>query len=73
MRILGETLCTHVEPEPDAMLDEALIRSFTGERIAHFKVPRVIRFEANLPREDSGKIIKRKLRDPYWETTGRRI
>ncbi len=27
----------------------------------------------SLPREDSGKIFKRRLRDPYWERAGRRI
>jgi long-chain acyl-CoA synthetase len=27
----------------------------------------------SLPREDSGKIFKRRLRDPYWEQAGRRI
>jgi long-chain acyl-CoA synthetase len=26
-----------------------------------------------LPREDSGKIFKRKLRDPYWDKVGRKI
>src|SRR6202040_3464411 len=69
----GETLCAHIEPEPGVVLAETAIRSFLRERLPHFKVPRIIRFEANLPREDSGKIMKRKLRDPYWETTGRRI
>jgi len=69
----GETLCAHIEPEPGVVLAETAIRSFLRERLAHFKVPRIIRFEANLPREDSGKIMKRKLRDPYWEMTGRRI
>jgi long-chain acyl-CoA synthetase len=69
----GETLCAHIEPEPGDTLDEALIRAFLRERLAGFKVPRLIRFETNLPREDSGKIMKRKLRDPYWEATGRRI
>jgi len=44
-----------------------------AKKLAGFKVPRVIRFETGLPREDSGKIMKRKLRDPYWEATGRRI
>ena len=29
--------------------------------------------EAELPREDSGKIFKRKLREPYWEGLERRI
>jgi acyl-CoA synthetase (AMP-forming)/AMP-acid ligase II len=42
----GETLCAHIEPEPDAVLDEATIHSFLRERLADFKVPRVIRFES---------------------------
>jgi long-chain acyl-CoA synthetase len=33
----------------------------------------VLRFAADLPREDSGKIMKRKLREPYWAEAGRRI
>ena len=69
----GESLCAHIEPEPGAVLDEAAVHSFLRERLADFKVPRVIRFDTNLPREDSGKIMKRKLRDPYWEATGRQI
>ena len=69
----GETLCAHVEPEPGAILDEAMVRQWLREQLADFKVPRVIRFETDLPREDSGKIMKRKLREPYWAGTGRRI
>jgi long-chain acyl-CoA synthetase len=69
----GESLCAHIEPESGAVLDEAAVHSFLRERLADFKVPRMIRFDTNLPREDSGKIMKRKLRDPYWEATGRRI
>jgi len=45
--------------------------TFLGERLADFKVPRVINFETALPREDSGKVIKRKLREAYWTETGR--
>ena len=69
----GEELCAYVEPEPDAALDGAMVRAHLSERLADFKMPRVIRFESGLPREDSGKIMKRKLRDSYWEATGRRI
>jgi long-chain acyl-CoA synthetase len=69
----GETLCAYIEPEPGTVLDKAVVHSFLRERLADFKLPRVIRFEIDLPREDSGKIMKRKLRDPYWEATGRRI
>ena len=69
----GEQLCAYIEPERDAALDEASVRAHLSRHLADFKVPRVIRFESGLPREDSGKIMKRKLREPYWEATGRRI
>jgi long-chain acyl-CoA synthetase len=69
----GEKLCAHIEPNPEMPLDVAEITAFLSERLADFKVPRVIKFETALPREDSGKIIKRKLREPYWAQTGRRI
>jgi long-chain acyl-CoA synthetase len=42
-------------------------------RLADFEVPRVVRFETTLPREDSSKIIKRELRESYWADTGRNI
>ena len=71
--VYGEALCAYLEPEEGAGLSEAAVRAFLADRLAGFKVPRVIRFETGLPREDSGKIMKRKLRDPYWEATGRRI
>jgi fatty-acyl-CoA synthase len=35
--------------------------------LAHYKCPRSIDFEAELPRGDNGKLYKRVLRDPYWE------
>jgi long-chain acyl-CoA synthetase len=69
----GETLCCCIEAETGVALGEAEVRAFLGERLASFKVPRTIRFEHDLPREDSGKIIKRRLRDPYWTAVGRRI
>jgi long-chain acyl-CoA synthetase len=41
------------------------LREFCRERLAHFKCPRTVDFTAELPREDTGKIFKRKLRDEY--------
>lgn len=43
------------------------------ERIANYKVPRKVLFQAVLPREDTGKIFKRRLRDPYWAGRTRRV
>ena len=49
------------------------MRRFLQERFADYKVPRLVSFHDGLPREESGKIFKRRLRAPYWEKAGRRI
>jgi long-chain acyl-CoA synthetase len=69
----GERIAAYVEPQDGARLDEGRVRAFLGTRLAAFKLPKLIRFETGLPREDSGKIFKRKLRAPYWENAGRQI
>ena len=69
----GEQICAHVEPLPGAALDAASVRSFLGQHVARYKVPKVVELSASLPREDSGKIFKRKLRNQYWEKVGRSI
>jgi len=50
--------------EPDDDLSEALI-AFCRERLAHYKCPRSVDFVDDLPRLDSGKIQRRKVRDRY--------
>src|SRR5262249_2991114 len=69
----GEALAAYVEPQEGATLTADAVRAWLRERTAGYKVPRLIRFERGLPREDSGKIFKRKLRAPYWEKAGRQI
>jgi long-chain acyl-CoA synthetase len=69
----GESLAAHVELQPGAELADAQVREFLGEHMARYKIPKVIEFATALPREDSGKIFKRKLRAPYWEEAGRQI
>jgi long-chain acyl-CoA synthetase len=69
----GESLCAYLEPEPGAGLNADEVRRFLTSRLARYKVPKVVEFHSELPREDSGKIFKRKLRAPYWEKAGRQI
>ncbi len=69
----GESVAAVVEKRPGAALSAEDVRDFLRQRIAAYKVPRLVEFQRDLPREDSGKIFKRKLRDPYWEKAGRRI
>ncbi|WP_445083502.1 AMP-binding enzyme, partial [Bradyrhizobium sp. TM233] len=56
-------------PDTGEQLSAAAVQAFLRERLANFKVPKEVRFLEALPREATGKIFKRKLRDPYW--TGR--
>jgi long-chain acyl-CoA synthetase len=69
----GESLMAIVEPQPGATLDPGTIRAHAAAHLAGYKVPRRIEIGRDLPREDSGKIFKRRLRDPFWETAGRAI
>jgi long-chain acyl-CoA synthetase len=69
----GEALMAVVEPQAGVTLDVAAIRAQLKASLADYKVPKYIEIQAQLPREDSGKIFKRRLRDPYWERAGRRI
>ena len=69
----GEALAAAVQPQPGARLDAAAVQAWLRGRIAGYKVPRVVCFMDALPREDSGKIFKRQLKQPYWEGSGRRI
>lgn len=63
----GERLFACVEPEPGAVLSSAAVQEFLRGRLANFKVPKDIQFLDALPREASGKIFKRKLRDLHRE------
>jgi len=69
----GEALAAYIQPHDGAALEPDAVRAFLRKHLADYKVPRVIEFAAELPREESGKIFKRKLREPYWRDAGRRI
>lgn len=69
----GESIAAAVALVEGATLDLGTARAWLGKRIAAYKLPRKLDLHDELPREDSGKIFKRKLREPYWEAAGRRI
>jgi long-chain acyl-CoA synthetase len=69
----GEALAAAIQPHPKNEMTSTAVQEYLRERIAGYKVPRVVTFHEALPREDSGKIFKRVLREPYWKNTGRRI
>ncbi|QUS38798.1 long-chain fatty acid--CoA ligase [Tardiphaga alba] len=64
----GERLVGCVELEEGTTLTSADIQAYLKQRLANFKVPKEIHFHEALPRESTGKIFKRKLRDLYQPT-----
>jgi long-chain acyl-CoA synthetase len=69
----GEAVCAVVQPMPGETLTEAEVKAWLRGQVAGYKVPKRVEMAAELPREDSGKIFKRKLREPFWEGLDRRI
>ena len=69
----GESVMAVLQPSEGASLGAAALRAQLRPHLAGYKIPRRIEFSARLPREDSGKIMKRLLREPYWAGTGRKI
>ena len=69
----GEALMAVIEPAPGTVPDLNEIRAGLMTRLAHYKVPKYFEIRSSLPREDSGKIFKRVLREPYWRNSGRNI
>jgi long-chain acyl-CoA synthetase len=57
-------------PSPELADD---IMTYCRERLAHFKCPRSVDFEPALPRTETGKLLKRHLRERYWAVAGRQI
>ncbi|AVO46861.1 acyl-CoA synthetase [Phreatobacter cathodiphilus] len=69
----GESIMAVIAPQPGVEIDPAALKAELSTRIADYKLPRHIEIRDDLPREDSGKIFKRRLRDPYWAAAGRAI
>jgi long-chain acyl-CoA synthetase len=72
----GEEIKAVVQPEDltadrDALREDILARC--ADRLAKYKRPRTIDFTDELPRDPSGKLYKRRLRDPYWQGRERAI
>jgi long-chain acyl-CoA synthetase len=62
----GETVKAVVVRGPESALSETEIIAFAREHLGRFKCPTSIDFAATLPRNPSGKLLKRELREPYW-------
>ncbi|WP_431283596.1 AMP-binding protein [Humitalea sp. 24SJ18S-53] len=61
----GEALVAVVQPRPGQAPEADAMRAWLRERLAGYKVPRIIWFLPELPRDSMGKIFKRRLREGF--------
>ena len=69
----GETVRAIVVRRPDAELTEEELIDWSRERLAGFKRPRSVDFTDTIPRNPSGKILKRELRERHWAGRERQV
>ncbi|WP_205014309.1 long-chain-fatty-acid--CoA ligase [Nocardioides albidus] len=69
----GESVKAVVALKDGSDASEAELVGWTRERLAHFKAPRSVDIVDALPRNPTGKILKRELRKPYWQGQDRQV
>jgi acyl-CoA synthetase (AMP-forming)/AMP-acid ligase II len=69
----GEAVKAICVPKPGVDIDTDAVIAWSRERIAGFKVPKSIDIISALPRNASGKILRKDLRAPYWEGRERQV
>ncbi len=63
----GEAVKAAVVLRAGQALEARELIAFVRERMAHYKCPKTVDFAGTLPRNLTGKLLKRVLRQPYWE------
>jgi acyl-CoA synthetase (AMP-forming)/AMP-acid ligase II len=69
----GESIKAVVAAAPGTSIDPDKVIEFCRERLAHYKCPRSVDIVDALPRNATGKILKRTLRRPYWQDQARNV
>ena len=69
----GEAVKAVVVPVPGARLTAADVIAFCRDRLAHYQCPASVDIVDDLPRNATGKVLKRALREPYWSGRDRPI
>jgi acyl-CoA synthetase (AMP-forming)/AMP-acid ligase II len=69
----GETVKAIVVRRPDSALTDGELIDWSRSRLAGFKRPRSVEFTETIPRNPTGKILKRLLRERYWAGEQRQV
>jgi acyl-CoA synthetase (AMP-forming)/AMP-acid ligase II len=63
----GEAVLAVVSLTPESIMTEAELIEFSRDRLASYKCPKAVQIVDLLPRNPTGKILKRELRRPFWD------
>ena len=63
----GESVYAVIQAKPGESMDLEELRGFIESRVARYKRPRQYELRDELPRTDAGKLLKRVLRDEFWQ------
>ncbi len=69
----GESVHAVVVVHPGRTLDPEALRAFARTKLAGYKIPRSVSFVDEIPRNASGKMLKRVLREPFWKGHGSKV
>ena len=69
----GESVKAYVVLKPDMHASEDDIINTAKKHLASYQKPKSVKFINELPKAPTGKILKRNLRDPYWEDSEKEI
>ena len=69
----GEALLAVVVMKESQQIEADSLIEYCRGKLAGYKIPRQVEFIEELPRNPSGKVLKRQLREPYWEGVERRV
>ncbi len=69
----GEALLAFVVPKAEREINGEALLQFLRGKLAGYKIPRRYEFVDEFPRNATGKVLKRELRKPYWESQDRNV
>jgi acyl-CoA synthetase (AMP-forming)/AMP-acid ligase II len=69
----GESVKACVVTKPGAQVSAEELIAYTRARLAHYKCPKSVDFMDVMPRNPTGKILKKFLREPYWKGIDRKV
>lgn len=64
---MGEELCAFIKICPNSTITADTLKAYCKGKIAHFKIPKYIKFVDDFPKTTSGKIQKFKLKEIYGD------